>query len=52
MQAVLAFLQEQAQEPGSSNTVVRIVAGALAVILIAIIIMRRKAKAKKAQDEF
>jgi hypothetical protein len=49
---ILLFQDAPATE-GNGQTIVRIVAGALAVILVAIVILRRKRSGKKEEeDEF
>ena len=48
---LIALLQDAAQ-PSSGQSTVRIVAGALALVLVIIIIMRRKGSKKKQEDEF
>lgn len=40
------------QETGMTQDTVKIVAGILAVVLVAIVILRRKNKKKDAEDEF
>jgi hypothetical protein len=41
-----------AAAPAPDTTLVRVIAGVLAVVIIAIIVMRRKGKKKNANDEF
>jgi LPXTG-motif cell wall-anchored protein len=49
--ALGSLLQETTPTTGNAY-MVRIIAGVLALILVAIVIMRRKRAAKKEEDEF
>jgi uncharacterized membrane protein SirB2 len=50
----IALFQDAAQPPANAaaQSMVRIIAGVLALVLVAIIIMRRKSKGKKDEEEF
>lgn len=48
--AALLLLQDAGQ-PQSNDTIVKVVCGVLAVVLVGIVILRRKSK-KKQEDEF
>ena len=48
----IALFQDAAQAPSSSaQSMVKIVAGVLALVLVVVIIMRRKSKGKKDEEE-
>ena len=49
--AALLLLQEAGQPQAGNDTIVKVVCGVLAVILVGVVIMRRKSK-KKQEDEF
>lgn len=49
--AALLLLQETGQPGQGNDTVVKVVCGVLALILVGIVILRRKSK-KKQEDEF
>jgi len=48
----LLLLQEGGQPTTLNDTPVKVICGVLAVVLIAIVILRRRSKAKKQEDEF
>jgi hypothetical protein len=53
MSFALLFLQDAPPADNSGSNTVKLISGALAVILVIIIVMRRKGKgAKKEEDEF
>ncbi len=48
----IALFQDAAQPPSSAaQSMVRIIAGVLALVLVGVIIMRRKCKGKKDEEE-
>jgi hypothetical protein len=49
--AALLLLQEAGQPQGGNDTIVKVVCGVLALVLVGIVIMRRKSK-KKQEDDF
>jgi|RhiMethySRZTD1v2_1073278.scaffolds.fasta_scaffold2349419_2 LPXTG-motif cell wall-anchored protein len=49
--ATLALLQQDQAPDDGSNTMVRVIAGIGALVLIALVFLRRKSK-KKAEDDF
>jgi LPXTG-motif cell wall-anchored protein len=50
---LIALLQDApAPDTGGAQNTIRIVAGVLALVLVAIIVMRRKGGRKKDEDEF
>ena len=49
--AALALLQQDPAPDDGSTTMVRVIAGIGALVLIAIVILRRKSK-RKAEDDF
>ena len=52
LSTLIALLQDSAPAAPGNTSMVRIIAGVLAVVLVIIIVLRRKGTKKKDEDDF